>query len=146
MSSQDRAHLSHGTIGESVAGPDLSTSPRELSELRLLRRRERLVSTMRKWWAPVASALTGVVLGGVAGYEMDGPVEDPHSVYPYGIATAALVPMRSISSARRSLMISIITMTFILGFLAGVAAGDSLNDVDQFSTSVRYGVAKEEGT
>lgn len=97
-------------------------------------------------WAPVASALAGAALGGVVGYETDEAVEGPQTVYPYAIAAATLVPTGSIASSRRNLLISVVTMTFILGFLAGIAAGDVLNDVDQFSTSVRYGVAREEGT
>ena len=84
--------------------------------------------------------------GGVVGYEGDRAVEDSQTVYPYAVTTAALLPAGSIASGRRGLLISIVTMAFIFGFLAGIAAGDSLNDIDQFSNSVRYGVAREEGT
>ena len=111
--------------------------------MKALRRREGLKRFVTRMWTPIASALAGAVLGGVVGYEADKAVEDSHTVYPYAIAAAALVPMGSIASSRKNLLISVVTMTFVLGFLAGIAAGDSLNDVDQFSTSVRYGVARE---
>ena len=116
-----------------------------LSELKAIRRRERLSGFLRGWWTPIASAVAGAFLGGVAGYETDAPTEHSQTVYPFAIATAALASTSPIASGRRNLLISIVTMTFVLGFLAGVAAGDSLNDVDQFSNSVRYGVAREHG-
>lgn len=146
MSPRHDSHSNRTDAGRAVPDSGLSPSTGELSELKALRRRERLKGFITRLRAPIASALAGAVLGGVVGHETDKAVEDSQTVYPYAIAAAALVPAGSIASSRRNLLISVVTMTFILGFLAGIAAGDSLNDVDQFSSSVRYGVAREEGT
>jgi hypothetical protein len=67
------------------------------------------------------------------------------TTYPYAVMAGALLPAGSLAHSRRSLLISVATITFVFGFLAGIALGDSLNDVDQFSYSVRYGVARDEG-
>ncbi|HIH00689.1 TPA: hypothetical protein HA259_01155 [Thermoplasmata archaeon] len=145
MPHQDESHSAAPKAQSRTSVSGLSSDAGGLSELKALRRRERLIEFLRGWWAPIASALAGAFLGGVAGYETDGPVEDSQTVYPFAVATAALAQTNPIASGRRSLLISIVTLTFILSFLAGIAAGDSLNDVDQFSNSVRYGVAREHG-
>jgi hypothetical protein len=143
LSAQDRGGLSGETLQARLGRTDLGATDDQISELKNIRRREKLARVLRTLSAPIASAVAGVVVGGALGYEMDQPATP--TTYPYAVMAGALLPAGSLAHSRRSLLISVATITFVFGFLAGIALGDSLNDVDQFSYSVRYGVARDEG-
>ena len=128
-------------MGDQVQSTEgLGITAKDISAIRAVRSREKLVRFLRSWWIPIASSVAGLVAGLAPMLALE--EEQIAATYPYAAAmvSAAMATPTSRKPAGFWLMLSV--PVFLIAFMAGLGIGDVLSGDSQFGTVTKYGVRK----
>ncbi len=126
--------------GNVQTGKELGVTARDVSAIKKVRSRERLVGLLRSWWIPIASSVAGFVTGFVPMFALEGKAA---STYPYAAATVSGAMATTAASRKPAgFWLLVAVPVFLFAFIAGLGIGDAVNGDNQFGFGTYYGVQR----
>jgi len=118
----------------------LGVTAKDISAIKTVRSRERLIGFSRSWWVPIASSVAGLVAGLTPMLALE--EEKVASTYPYAAAMASAAMATSTSRKPVGFWLLVAVPVFLFAFIAGLGIGDAVNGDSQFGVGTYYGVQR----
>ncbi|MCJ7489948.1 MAG: hypothetical protein MUO87_07390 [Thermoplasmata archaeon] len=119
---------------------ELGVTAKNISAIKMVRSRERLVGFLRSWWVPIASSVAGFVAGLAPMLALE--EEQVASTYPYAAAMVSAAMATSTSRKPVGFWLMLAVPVFLIAFMAGLGIGDVVSGDNQFGVVTEYGVQK----
>ena len=119
---------------------ELGVTAKDISSIKMVGSRERLVGFLRSWWVPIASSVAGFVAGLAPMLALE--EEQVASTYPYAAAMVSAAMATSTSRKPVGFWLMLAVPVFLIAFMAGLGIGDVVSGDNQFGAVTRYGVQK----
>ncbi|MDH3365450.1 MAG: hypothetical protein OEM29_05550 [Thermoplasmata archaeon] len=131
----------HDELRKSCKAIDMSEL--EVAAIKKLRFRERIVRFLCSWWAPLISGVAGFASGAAMMLASGDKETYEYTSYPYAAAVVGLSMSRRQGDDKRSIMLAVSIVVFVLTFIAGIGFGDAASGESQLGVTPRYGTYYE---
>jgi hypothetical protein len=122
----------------------IGVSDSDVTAIRKLRLREGVARFLHSWWAPLISGVAGLTTGAALKISSSNDADYTEGdSYPYAAAVVGLSSSLRRGADRRSIVLAVSIVVFILAFIAGIGTGDALDGESPLGATTRYGVYHE---